>query len=894
MHITSRWTRAGGALAAAAATLALASVPAAQAAPERVADTTGYTTTTYLQHALGLPAGDTTPAIEPVTYDRFQWLLQQPGKFAFLIGDPASTTDTTFAQRAQDVEAEAKSEGIRKVYWFNPNLSGNAVVGTITEPTLDIRDASSIGLASASQTKYDNAWKTLIADYLGNGLSATHTGVNSESAIVRIDPSPSTKNDNGGTKFGGNGTDTPLFDYTSSTPANILHSYFLVYDKDHTVSGRTAKILGWTDLSADTQQATTEAVDDAVDVVGSGSDFTQLDQFAWWKDEVNAKHAEQASVVQGRNHPVLTDADAADGWDVEQITYPELVDLLKSGANDKNAAILFGGTWCPNTRPVLPTINKGAQRNGVHVFNFDTVLDGGLVGDATTSSKNPLQTRNTQDNTSTRTANSNPTSLYGDLVNQYLTNINTEYGSIVTYYAGGNTGGTLLNAKKLQVPFLIGYGGNGSTAANPGVKRQWIIRNSDGSYKEYMTNWGAVNPQPNELNIDTTRLPAGAPIWTTINAQLAAYTPQTDPTTLYANTAVYSDSDRYLVAGETATVSYNSASQNPWTISLTGPVDISPTALSTALTALGSSAPANLADAKTALIAALSGSDAPLTANLKTVVGAWQLATNAKNAVNGAWGNATTPGSVAGGLAAVRAADVFFDGLPGAVASRRTVTADASSITVRIDTDYDRNPTGNVALTLKKGGTTVTTASAAVSGGSATFTLPSSLDAGSYDYTLTYATDEQIFGFTETGSLTVPARTTTTTTTTTTPTTTTTTTPSRTPTRPTTTPTAPRARKASAGAVRVVLVSRPTSKKGGRYTVSIAAARGKAAVSGKVTIKLKKGSVTKTITAKLVKGKATFTLPKLAKGTWKVTIAWPGNTTYRSLSKTATSIKVIK
>lgn len=888
MHITSRWSRAGGALVAAAATIALASAPTAGAAPVRTATTTGYTTATYLQHALGLPGSDTRPAIEPVTYDRFQWLLQQPGTFALLIGDPAN--DTTFAQRAQDVEAAALNKGIKKVYWFNPNLSGNAVVGTITEPTLDIRDAGSIGLAAASQAKYDNAWKSLIADDLGNGLTVTHNGLNSESATVRIDTDANAKNDAGGAKFGDTSSG-PLFDYTSNVaPGNALHSFFLVYDKDHQKAGATAKVVGWTDLTADNQQATTDAVDAAVTAVGGASNFTRIDQFAWWKDEVNAKHAEQASVVQGRNHPVLTDADAADGWDVEQITYPELVDLLKSGANDNNAVILFGGTWCPNTRPVLPTINKGAQRNGVHVFNFDTVLDGGLVGDATTSSRDPLQTRNTQDNTSTRTANSNPTSLYGDVVNQYLTNINTEYGSIVTYYAGGNTGGTLLNAKKLQVPFLIGYGGNGSAAANPGVKRQWIIKNNDGSYKEYMTNWGAVNPQPNELNIDTTKLPANAPIWNTINQQLAAFTAQTDPTTLYANTTVYSDVDQYLVPGETASVSYNSGTST-WTITQGGAVDVSPSALSAALAALGSSVPANLAAAKTALIAALSGSDATLTGNLKTVVGAWQLAANAKNAVNGAWGNATTPGSVAGGLAAVRAADVFFDGLPGGVVSRRTVTADGNGITINIANDYGRNPVGNVALTLTKGGTTVTTAGAAVSGGSASFTLPS-LDAGTYDYTLTYAGDDQILGFTESGSLTVAPKASTgggtTTTTATTPTTTTT--------RPTTTTrtTPPKATKAGAGTVKVALVTRPTSKKGGRYTVSIAAARGKAAVGGKVTIKLKKGSVTKTITAKLVKGKATFTLPKLAKGTWKVTITWPGNTTYKPLSKPAASIKVIK
>src|SRR3954466_517471 len=115
MNITSRWTRAGGALAAAAATLALASAQPAEAAPARTATTTDYTTATYLQHALGLPASDTDPAIEPVTYDRFQWLLQQPGNLAVLIGDPAQ--DPSFAARARDVEAAADAAGVDTVYW---------------------------------------------------------------------------------------------------------------------------------------------------------------------------------------------------------------------------------------------------------------------------------------------------------------------------------------------------------------------------------------------------------------------------------------------------------------------------------------------------------------------------------------------------------------------------------------------------------------------------------------------------------------------------------------------------------------------------------------------------------------------------------------------------------
>jgi thiol-disulfide isomerase/thioredoxin len=871
MHITSRWPRAGGALAAVAATLALASAQTAAAAPERTATTTGYTTATYLQHALGLPSSDTSPAIEPVTYDRFQWLLQQPGDFAILIGDPA--TDATFAARAQDVEAQAKASGAGKVYWFDPNLSGNAVVGTTTEPNLDIRNAAGItSLAAASRTLYDNAWKSLVGDYLGNGLTITHNNLDSESATVTVTPS---------SKVNGDGP----YDYTSGTPANVLHSFFFIYNKDDVDGADAAKVVAWADLTTQASSTSTKAaVSDAFTAIGGASHLARADQFAWWKDEVNAKHEEQTSAVtSGHDHPVLTDADADGGWDIEQITYPELVDLLKSGAIGKNAVVLFGGTWCPNTRPVLPEINKEAKANGVHVFNFDTVLDGGLIGGATTSARNPLQTRNTQNNGTTTPTGANPTSLYGDLVAQYLGGVKTEYGTIATYYPGGDTSGTVQSIRKLQVPFLIGD-------QDSNVTRQWIIDNGDGSYKEYMSTWAFTHPQPGELGLDATKLPADAPIWSSINNALATFTWQTNPTTLYANTNVYGDDDQYLVATDRATVTHAA----DWTITSGGTTDISPSALSAALSALGASAPATLDAAKTALLAAQSGSDTALTNNLTTVVGAWQIAKNRKSNVNNAWGTATNPTSVAGGLAATHAVDVFFGGLPGGVLSRRTVTADASRITIDIANDYGRTPGGNVALTLTQGGATVTTAAAAVSGGSASFTLPA-LNAGTYDYTLAYAGDDQLAGFTESGSLTVPPKAdtnpgggATTTTTATTPRTATT------PTTTTTTRTPPKATKARAGKVKVALVKRPTSKKGGKYTVSIAAAKGKAAVSGKVTIKLRKGKVTKTVTARLTKGVATFTLPKLAKGTWKVTITWPGNTTYKSLSATAAAIKVTK
>ena len=213
-----------------------------------------------------------------------------------------------------------------------------------------------------------------------------------------------------------------LYDYSGgSAPAKALDSYFFIYNKDTTApDGKAAKILSWVDLT-DKGAASPAAVSAAITPVG-GANFTRLSSFDWWKSSVNWRQSfTSTSDGRGKQVPVLTDADNADGWRINQVTYPEIVDLLKNGAQDANAVILFGGTWCPNTRPVIPAINKYAQQNDVQVFNFDTVLDGGTVGGSTTGAVNPLQTRNTVNYTGTGGAsNSNPTSLYGDLVSQYL------------------------------------------------------------------------------------------------------------------------------------------------------------------------------------------------------------------------------------------------------------------------------------------------------------------------------------------------------------------------------------------------------------------------------------------------------------------------------------------
>ncbi len=183
-----------------------------------------------------------------------------------------------------------------------------------------------------------------------------------------------------------------------------------------------------------------------------------------------------------------------EGWRIQSITYPELVDILDS---EGDFIILFGGTWCHNTRAVIKAVNEYAQANGItKVYNFDLSLDSTGNGGA-----NYLHVRDNHFRTvsGTTTNNLRASYLYGDLVEKYFTNLKTQYGpsaSTVSYFPGGDTSREVKTAQKLQVPFPIHYNKDHRDAqGNPApVEHQWIQTNTNTetgavSYKEYMTEW---------------------------------------------------------------------------------------------------------------------------------------------------------------------------------------------------------------------------------------------------------------------------------------------------------------------------------------------------------------------------------------------------------------------
>ena len=173
-------------------------------------------------------------------------------------------------------------------------------------------------------------------------------------------------------------------------------------------------------------------------------------------------------------------------------------------------------------------------------------------------------------------------------------------------------------------------------------------------------------------------------------------------------------------------------------------------------------------------------------------------------------------------------------------------------------TTYGRGVTVTVTVTnADSGNVTLSGAGAAqtkaVSAGKAIFTLPRTLGARSYALTATYAGSAAVA--TSTGHGTQPGA------------------------------------QAAGGQPPRGVTNKPSRKKAGKATISVATPAGLAKASGKVTVTLKLGKKTKRAAGTLRNGVVTVKLPKLPKkGKWSVTASYAGDANY--LAGTSRTLKV--
>lgn len=174
-----------------------------------------------------------------------------------------------------------------------------------------------------------------------------------------------------------------------------------------------------------------------------------------------------------------------------------------------------------------------------------------------------------------------------------------------------------------------------------------------------------------------------------------------------------------------------------------------------------------------------------------------------------------------------------------------------STVTVNVPTVGSTPATGTVTLS------GAVAQAATLANGTATFALPKTLSAGSKALTASYSGDVNYKASSAASTLVI--------------------------------------NKANVSVKRNKIKKAPTSKKAGKTTLTVKSTTGGPAVTGKVKVTFKKGKKTKTKTVTIKNGKGNVTIPKLAKGTWKITVKFNGTSNFnKTATKKAGSVKVKK
>ncbi|GAA2518414.1 Ig-like domain-containing protein [Rarobacter incanus] len=850
---------------------------------------------------------------ESVTIERLKYILRfKEGNFAILIGDP---TDAKLQAKIGLINQAAKAADVKKIYVFNPRIDG---------AKLNIFD-----------------WSELETQLGGDGLTYWE------------DEGPAATT--GGTLLSLLNGDNPEPQFVRDEDGKVTAPYLFVANKDRK-NGQDQDDRIVASLS-DSQGAAVLATANAQDAykaqvtsVLASAPLSVNSQFDFYKDEVNRRHLDRYTDATKYGAQILDDADNQDGWRIESLTYPETIDLLTNPLYaDSDVPLLFGGTWCHNTRAVIKTVNETAQAANVStVYNLDFSLfstsNGRANYDHIRTSGQPVLADGKL---------VAPGHLYGDLFNKYLDGAVAEYAadgeegaSPNFYYPGGDVSGEVKSARRLQVPALLVYNKNHKDAqgnAQP-VVDQAIRYNDNGTYTEYMSEWWYVAGRDLPNTADTTLQGTLAPGGNRLGSQRAFAREAVDEyrrvlgsltTAAAASNVSVAESDSAISAlpvGATTTlsvtvtaptyssyISLNTAGQDDALVDGTGAplgkvivsnqdgdVIAGPVQLPRATGSVSIDVPARsasdigsvwtvsylghgyaIAPASTPITI---GKTATVTLNELPQVSYEQEAQITAQVTAGATGTATitglpgqpltatiSEGAVAFPLASGIAAGsypvkVTYSGdseYASAQSETKTlVIAKAKPVVTVTAAAYAYGKAGASAVTVttaKKtpatGNVTLTVAGNTLSGklnsaGAVTFALPANLAVKTQSVTVAYAGDANIAAASSTASVTVT--------------------------------------KGKVTKVGAKVTKTPTSKKKGKVRVTVSTAKGLAAASGKVTVTAKKGKKSITVKGTVKSQRVSLTLPKLAKGKWKITAKYAGNGTYSSASSAKVTVKIKK
>lgn len=916
---TVRRRLAGIVIAALAAAPAIVLAPAAHAAAP--------TTTPAISSGVDFDyLADVFPSLEPVrgqhvfetiTIERLKYLLRfEQGRHAVLFGDP---TDASTQAEIAHINAAATSIGVPRIYVFNPRIDGGA---------LNVFDWSEL------ETRLTGAG----LEYWKNEGNPSTTGGPLIELLNGDDPSPQ---------------------FVRTEDGKVVGPYLVVVDKDREDDeGKDDRVVASlserrTAADLDTlpeQTAYQDAVKETLLAAGGTAGDPDLDvstQFEFYRHEVNRRHAASYADATKYGGEILSEADAADGWRVQQLTYPETIHLLSDPRYaSSDVPLLFGGTWCHNTRAVLPELNAQAKSEGIKtVYNLDfslfSVSNSGSAYDHIRTSGQPVVTDG---------KTLAPGYLYGDLVSAYLPNAVAEYAAAGEpgasphwFYPGGDTTKTIQSARRLQVPALLVHRGDHEDASGnrAPVVDQAIRANDNGTYTEYMTEYwfvaGRDLPNTPETTLTGTLAAGGDRLANARDFASEAVDAYADllgslgakrhasSTSVTVDGVATSDlapgtaptlAVQVRAPGYAPFVTYNSSGANvPRAVGTGAPAgsvvvldqDGAPVGAPVALKRDGSVVSVTLptitseqvGDVWTVAYLGRGYSIAPSWVELRireradvTLAGPTSATygtavTYRATVSDGATGTValsglpggpvtsdlvdgtatfTAPASLPAGTYTVTATYSGDDTHASSASAPRTlrvakagakvsVSAVASSaygtsvkVTVTVVDARGKAAPGKVTLSGAGSSRSATLSST----GRAVLTLPSNLAVKSYTLRATYAGSADVASASATRGLKVTVG------------------------------------KVSSVALKVTTA--PTSTTKGKAAVTVSVPRGLATATGKVKVRVSKGGRSTTTTVTLRSGAATLSLPRLAKGTWKVTVTYLGSTTYAPATSTRTLV----
>lgn len=415
---------------------------------------------------------DDAPVFQAITYSKLHYLLQQDGNYIILWG---GKTSAALQKDIPVIDSVAKEYGISTIYNFDPKLDGGA-----DGETADIEGTSASTVNYAKQI-YGVVFGTLYPSQdPGFSTSIRYTDPAAGTQTVEAIPTPT----------------------------------LLIYNKGHKdASGKAAPViasLSDTSASGNVSAAAVEKLFDTISTASGGkktASYSTYSDTAFFTDAFNHQGTINGDFTNTSSKAIFDSGDAPLVF--RSITYDELTQLLRSKGN---YILFFGGSWCPNTRAAIKWINQEAKKYHIStVYNFDTHLD-----DNTHSNSDPLNIRtNTagaavtlgngaavtdtdKNNTISGSVTSPISNLYVNLVNNYLPNLLTEYGTDSDISYTDAAGGTQ-QAWKLQVPFVFLYDKDNANAKGAApILRENVVPATGSDYpngvKELMYSWATAQP----------------------------------------------------------------------------------------------------------------------------------------------------------------------------------------------------------------------------------------------------------------------------------------------------------------------------------------------------------------------------------------------------------------